>query len=1779
MGLFSNLVGNQRSIAFNAYMEAGTLSGDERRQLLQIALKGFQQVDPLIRKYGVAASKAGSREKGGQAKKAVIGLAVDVSLDETTASKAMYGFSVDQEERLAQAFISRIQIELGHLVPAQKALQQQLVSYPSGGPLPDKDLYGVSLLYHRAGQLSYARNDLPEAFSRFRESARIAIRLKSPVSAAINVANMAQILAAMSPAKAEMVSNYRVLLALDRETTQLLNQFSNVLDPLVIPSYHNAMGVFTMKTRPNPSDSALEKAAQEMAARGRACMHFSSGLRSIGQRAKADDRKEIGLFAVLHLNMAELAAELGEPVNAKTHLEAALDLAKRGLLPQYEWRALAGLGRLKEALKVIESVTILTAGCGPGEIRQKFSPLVKNLVSQGKYEEAFNLLERISEIERVNRMTPLVLRPLAPGERILVGRAYKRLLAIHDLESRLSEAKGSEKNYVATRLAQERQILQLDMGKDRERLPSLAALSPSKAVQDQLMILLGISLQAEDLATEAVKAKEHSKAAALRQQYKGLVDQYRHTLVQTGKLALQEGIPDITGLIMPNPVEAMDVMETLPKGATCFRLFTPPDSKTPWMAFVLTSDEIRFEEVNPAQLTQSPKDGPHIVAFEDPSLLPGPITGPVALSATHWVRAFTYRKPFRRTILALPNGDFVPQPFQTNSLSAGASEQDILKALPGINGLVLDAPVHVATSVPTRPGERPANFIGMELDQGRIFSLDLLSGRLMNVSLAVFANATIKDAYFLGHLFSLFGVSSILLSEAPQNPSPFLDQFFKAYSSASAQQAFQTASVKSESSRGPQGDRSAGGQKWLFMGYWGMTSEESRVYAQRNFAKYVRSAVGAFKSGQAHRALILFENALQVATETESLRQYLPDLYKSARESAFASGEDQRAAEYAQALVRIIEKRQPDSEAHADALLKLGIVMARSERFDQAIPPLEKAVEILANLELDPEKISALADLGVVLENATEYDRALLTFESAASLSKSLNKKELLARQSMRIGRIYDLRLNQYALAKKSYEEAYLIYKELNEKEQMAQSLLDMGRCYRLLGNFEEAQGNYHRAMDLTQADGSDLRLRANILMEEANNAWYQARYQEAFDLQTRVSDLARQNDWTLEKVMALNTSGLIWWTLGDNKRALLRLEEALGIAQTLAGRQDEVATTLNNIGLVHREMGQFPKALEALDQALAIDRKIRSRWAIAYDLRNKALTYLRMGSPEKAIPLFDEALGIASAIGNRINEAKTLLGYGEALESSGKDGQAREVYEKAFKLSQAMALREVEWRALYGLAVLTLKQGQKSQAMELLYRSIRVIEGVRAEIKLDQLKDGFITNKMAVYEALVSLLLDLGKPNEAFDISERSRARNLIDLLGNQKLTLKGVVDQELYDRQKTLRSRIREQEVLSAQATQDAERSVYAKTLERLQGEYKDLMLEIQAKHPELASLVSVDPLRLSEIQDLLDPGVVLMAYYLLPDEILCWLVTSESVELLRTPFRRETLGGLILDYRRMIQNLEPLEIQSKELYSLLFSKVAPRLGKVSVIGIVPHGALHYLSFATLFDGENYLADRFSLFYLPSASVFRYTAERRKSPRNDQVLAIGNPDLKNPAWDLPFAEKEVSTIAWNFPHITLLTKDKATESWVVRNIDRFGIIHLASHGEFDPINPLFSSVKLVKDLSADGDLEALEVFGLKISADLVVLSACQTGLGKVTSGDDVIGMNRAFLYAGTHAIISSLWRVSDISTAILVKHFYRTYKAENKAESLKKAMLHVKHRYPHPGYWGAFTLVGDWQ
>jgi len=1779
LGKTRNLTANRRSVAYNTYMAAGERAGGEKERLLKEALKQFREMQGLLDQYGVVdpgEKKAeGKRSDSGGA---MVNVSLDLALDKTTGTQAVYGFSREQEKRLAQAFISRIETELGVLAKAQAAVDQQLSPYQQGKSVTDKDLYGVSLLSHRDGQVRFALRQPVKAFQSFQRSAELALKLKNPVSAAMNVVNMAWALGRVPFSDPDFAPLKNQLAMLDRKTSRLLKRSREVLDPLVLPDYHNTMGVLILNHGESVADSSPEGAARSVARLKQAGIHFTEGLETLKGVTMVGGpaiRKKLALEAALHLNLARVALALEEPSSAKTEAEKALNISEKGLLPQYEWRAKVLLGDLKGALQILSAVPLLNAGCAPGEIRGAFSPMVASLIQKNDAEGALNLLENLSEIERYQQMAPMVTAQVSLSERAFLLRIFPRLMTLLQLKGELKGVENGNKRHLEERILEEQTLLDQAMGRDpKESSPpntvSLPArLTRSAVLQQELLFLLSLSFEMDRVADLAAAETVGKGESPIRHRYGELLSLYGQTVKGIKTQTTRGNTPGVAALFAPYPVEAIDLMENLPPKGRALRVFEKVPRENSWTVFVVTPDNILVETRD----ALSPVPPSTILIYEDPWALP-PETGcPVALSATHLVRSVQNRKPFKKRIVEIAGGYQLPSDFDVTRLPASTEREDISAVLPGAQGLLLGGPVYTGNTVPTRPKEVPVYGPAMGLDQGRIFPLFTLFHQLSDVSLVMTPRSATEEITLLGHLFSLMGVPTLVLPHKPSDHSRVVTLFFEAYGKNPVQEAVSKALQNPEIK----------GERWVCLGYWGMAEKEALDLANQRFKGYVQDGINSFKKKEFVYAFAAFENALMVARQVKELSRYEPQLLVYARESAYAAERYDIAAKYAEDLVKYWAGKKPDSKDQAEALVKLGLIRARMEQYDRAIPALEEGAEIMANLELEDLQVAALNDLGVVLENATDYDRALAQFQTAADLSKSLDKKERLARQYMRMGRIYDLRMGQYAKAKIHYLKAFALYETLNKTEDMAQALLDAGRCDRLLGNFKGAEEQYGKALKLLTESGEGLKTEnkvlAGILMEQANNHWFQARYQEAFKGRLRAYKMALKNNWTLEQVNSLNTAGLIWWTLGDHPAALRELTKALELSKILRARRDEVATTLNNMGLVYRDAGDYEKALGALNQALAIDRKINSSWAIAYDLKNLGLTRLCMGEAEKAVPHFDEALALARKIGNKINQAKILVGYGDALMDLKRLDEAKVRFDEALHLSRQMALREVEWRALFGLAQLQLKGGNKAEARKLLEAAVQVIEGMRAEIKLDQLKDGFIANKMGVYETLVSLLVDMGLDAQAFYVAERSRARNLIDLLGNQRLSLHGAVSQKLYDGEKALKNQIAEYEALTAQATDPGERVVYQKRLDQARDRYRDLLLEIQLKNPDLASILSVDPLTLPQVQELIEPGTAILAYYVLPDEILCWFITRDKAELFKTPLGRQTLAQSVLDYRRTLQNLEPAEKQSEELYTWLLSPLKERLKGIKTLGIVPHHILHHLSFATLFDGKAYLVDQVPLYSLPSASILRHTARNRDMEKSTKVLAVGNPDLKNPALALPFAEKEVASIGWRFPNVTVLTGDKATEGWVVRNISKFGIIHLASHGEFDPVNPLFSSVKLARDDEDDGDLRASEIFGLDIQASLVMLSACQTGLGKITSGDDVIGMNRAFLYAGTNAIMSSLWRVSDISTALLVKQFYREFKTQGKAESLKRAMQHVKNRFPHPGYWGAFVLVGDYR
>jgi len=293
-------------------------------------------------------------------------------------------------------------------------------------------------------------------------------------------------------------------------------------------------------------------------------------------------------------------------------------------------------------------------------------------------------------------------------------------------------------------------------------------------------------------------------------------------------------------------------------------------------------------------------------------------------------------------------------------------------------------------------------------------------------------------------------------------------------------------------------------------------------------------------------------------------------------------------------------------------------------------------------------------------------------------------------------------------------------------------------------------------------------------------------------------------------------------------------------------------------------------------------------------------------------------------------------------------------------------------------------------------------------------------------------MLADKNLPRQSFEIAERSRSRNFIDLLGGQQIGFATDADNKLYHKQQIIKSEIETTELLIGMSDESSEREIYEKSLKNLQHTLQNIIIEMQLQNPQLASMVSVPPVDTDKLIRFMEPGTALLSYYLLEEEVFCWILRSDAVsaekqlQLIRIPAERGALEKQILAYRRIIQNLEPYEKHATGLYTQLFEPLTQHLDGIHTIGISPHGSLHYLSFATLYNGKSFLLDQYSMFYVPSAAVLEYTLNRRMARpyRSPKVLAVGNPDLGDPILDLPFAEQEVGAIKWDFPDVEVLTR-----------------------------------------------------------------------------------------------------------------------------------------------------------
>ena len=963
-------------------------------------------------------------------------------------------------------------------------------------------------------------------------------------------------------------------------------------------------------------------------------------------------------------------------------------------------------------------------------------------------------------------------------------------------------------------------------------------------------------------------------------------------------------------------------------------------------------------------------------------------------------------------------------------------------------------------------------------------------------------------------------------------------------------------------------------QKYPFRhyGFAGMGPDERQEYAASIYEQEVAEAIHAFEVEDFPAALVHIEHALALIDHAQQ-QQDFAQLTSLAVEIAFEVNDYEEGLFFQQKLLDSLTPNTPASE-RAEAHYRLGILHSRLEHFDTAVQHLEQANHIWQQDEELDRLAEGIATLGIVRENMGAYTEALDQFHQSFSLYEEIGEMGHTAFQYRRIGRIYYLRLGRYEKARESFLAALELYQEEGDPQGEAGVLYEVGLTFEKVGLFEQAADYYKQAQTIATAL-DDLILLATGDLYLANTAWFQGNYQTAFQLLTKASKHAEQaNDLQLQ-IMVKNTRGLIYWTLNDADKGLFHLHDAVTLSQE-SNIQTELASSLNNLGLIYRQQGDHTTALDYFHQAKALDESLKSQWGLGYDHRNIGISLLALERLEEAENHFLQAEQISADIHNVTNWVKALLELGNVNTALVRPDQALGYYQRAYELSQQYGIKEVEWRAASGKATLLREEGKLSDALAWFTKGVEVVESMRAALKIDELRNSFQNNKLDLYRDIITLLINMNRTDEAFNFLERSRSRSFIDLLGNQKLTFKNDEDQATWTKIDNLASTL--DSLKSELGSYDDPPAELATRFRNTQSQYDEAIIEVKQQNPGLSSFVSVDPLDLQSVQDLLAPRVGLLTYFLTKDQLYSWLITREDTIFKAVTIQEEQLTQLVTRYRQLVQHVEPVEEELQQLYASLIQPVAPAINNLDFLGIIPDGPLHFLSFAALKRGPVYLVDEIPLFYAPSASVFQFTFAKRQTVKNDHVLAIGNPDLGNFNYDLPLAELEAQSIKWNYPNMDILTGKKATKDWVVKNISRYGIIHLAAHGEFDEGNPLLSTLWLASEDPENRRLTVKEIFGLEVNADLVTLSACQTGLGKLEAGE-LIGLNRAFIYAGTHALVSALWRVDDLSTSVLMKHFYRNYVTANKATSLRQAQLIVKKDFPHPSYWAGFSLIGDYQ
>ncbi len=827
----------------------------------------------------------------------------------------------------------------------------------------------------------------------------------------------------------------------------------------------------------------------------------------------------------------------------------------------------------------------------------------------------------------------------------------------------------------------------------------------------------------------------------------------------------------------------------------------------------------------------------------------------------------------------------------------------------------------------------------------------------------------------------------------------------------------------------------------------------------------------------------------------------------------------------------------------------------------------------------------ALVAEGLRFRVEGSYDKAIETDEFTARFAERIGDKAGVAAAVNNIGVDYQER-GQFKTAIEYFNKSLELKILLKDPVSIAASTNNIGLGYSYLGEYNRAQ---------------EFLLKALKMLEEANRP----------DLMPN----------------PLNNLGIVQRRLGNYARARDYYEQSLRLYEAAKNKYG-MSLALSNLGVLKLDEGDFAASLEFNRKSLALREELGNKNGVSISLNNIGNIYLEQNDFSQALLFYEKQLKITEETKAEESSATALTSLANVKLKMRQPDEALDFARRAAAIAGKIGSEELLWNdyKIEGAAYRQLKQPEN--ARKSLESAIKIIESRRSQLSGGAATQNYFSNKIEPYHEAVKLQVEQADFTAALDYAERAKSRALLDILSSEPVEIGKSLTAAEKSREQEINSRISllNQQTLREKARAplpDADRlKALENELEKTRLEYEAFRAGIYAAHPELQAQRGEAKMIVSgEIADLLlkEPGKALLEYVVTDEATYLFAITKAKtrnrkspidISVHKIPVSQKELTAKTDDFRRAIAVRGEYKIAARELYNLLVAPALAELKGKTKIVVVPDAALWNLPFQALINAQNrFLLEDYVLSYAPSLTALREMRKiagirAGKVDNEKTLLAFGNPVFAADSAGetqtnnavlrgdqtlapLPDAEKEVKSLAdlYGVQRSRIYVKGEAREDRAKAESKNFRVVQFATHSVFNDANPLYSYLLLSPNPASgdDGLLEARELMNLNLSADLVVLSACETARGRVSAGEGLTGMTWALFVSGVPTTIASQWKVSSSGTTQIMLDFHRNLlrkgKSVDKAAALRQAELNFLRggAFQHPFYWAGFVLIGS--